>query len=188
MKTKCPNCGATHSLDSLIMANKGGEAFLQAFDVPSELKTAIIQYLGLFRSAGRDLSFDRVAKLLAELNPVIKAGKVTFDRQTFDTPIPAWVWAIEQAIKARDDGRLTLPLKNHNWLYAVMRQFDPRKDAPAKTTNASPAYGQTVVFNGVKKSLLNGKTFQETWDIVSQANKGSGETMDETYERIKEQY
>ncbi len=113
MKTKCPNCGATHSLDSLVMANKGGDAFLQAFDVPPELKTPIIQYLGLFRSVGRDLSFDRVAKLLAELNPVVKAGKVTFDRHTFDTPIPAWVWAIEQAIKARDEGRLSLPLKNH---------------------------------------------------------------------------
>ena len=49
MKTKCPNCGATHSLDSLVMANKGGDAFLQAFDVPPELKTPIIQYLGLFR-------------------------------------------------------------------------------------------------------------------------------------------
>ena len=79
MKTKCPNCGATHSLDSLVMANKGGDAFLQAFDVPPELKTPIIQYLGLFRSVGRDLSFDRVAKLLAELNPVVKAGKVVVD-------------------------------------------------------------------------------------------------------------
>ena len=68
------------------MANKGGDAFLQAFDVPPELKTPIIQYLGLFRSVGRDLSFDRVAKLLAELNPIIHAGKVTFDRHTFDTP------------------------------------------------------------------------------------------------------
>mgnify|MGYP000433309792 CR=1 FL=1 len=162
MKTKCPNCGATHSLDSLLMANKGGEAFLQAFDVPPELKTPLIQYLGLFRSAGRDLSFDRVAKLLAELNPVIKAGKVTFDRQTFDTPIPAWSWAIEQAIKAR-------------------------KDAPAKTTNANPAYGETIMLNGLRKPLFNGKTAQETWDIVNQAHEGM-ESLDETYERIKHQY
>lgn len=187
MKTKCPNCGATHSLDSLIMANKGGEAFLQAFDVPPELKTPIIQYLGLFRSVGRDLSFDRVAKLLAELNPIIHAGKVTFDRQTFDAPVAAWTWAIEQAIKARDEGRLTLPLKNHNWLFAVMRQFDPRKDAPGKTTNAAPAYGATVMFNGVRKPLLNGKDAQETWDIVNQA-RNPGESLDETYERIEGDY
>ena len=187
MKTKCPNCGATHSLDSLIMANKGGEAFLQAFDVPHELKVPMIQYLGLFRSHGRDLSFDRVAKLLAELNPIIHAGKVTFDRQTFDAPVAAWTWAIEQAIKARDEGRLTLPLKNHNWLFAVMRQFDPRKDAPGKTTNAAPAYGATVMFNGVRKPLLNGKDAQETWDIVNQA-RNPGESLDETYERIFEEY
>ena len=187
MKTKCPNCGATHSLDSLVMANKGGDAFLQAFDEPPELKTPIIQYLGLFRSVGRDLSFDRVAKLLAELNPVVKAGKVTFDRHTFDTPIPAWVWAIEQAIKARDEGRLSLPLKNHNWLYAVMRQFDPRKDVPAKTTNASAAHGETVAFNGVKKPVFAGRTQQETWDIVNQA-RDPGESLDETYERIKSNY
>lgn len=69
-----------------------------------------------------------------------------------------------------------------------MRQFDPRKDTPAKTTQSDPAFGATIMLNGLRKPLLNGKTVQETWDIVNQANVGSGETMDETYERIKDQF
>ena len=185
MELKCLNCGCTHSLDSLVMANKGGEAFIQAFDVPPELKTPIIQYLGLFRSHSRSLSFDRLAKILAEINPIIRAKKVTFDKNTFDAPLTAWIWGIEQVIKQRDEGKLSLPLRNHNYLFSVMSRFDAKKDVNPSQNQA--VKGEFVAFNGVKKPLLKGKTWQETWDIVNQAREPQ-ENLDETYERIKNQY
>ncbi len=185
MELKCLNCGCTHSLDSLVMANKGGKAFLQAFDVPPELKTPIIQYLGLFRSQGRSLNFDRVAKLLAEINPIIRAKKVTFDKHTFDAPVTAWAWGIEQMIKQCDEGKLSLPLRNHNYLFSVMSRFDSKKDVNPNQNQG--VLGDFIKLNGLKKPVFNGKTQQETFDIVMQA-RDVGESPDETYERIKNQF
>lgn len=35
---------------------------------------------------------------------------------------------------------------------------------------------------------FKGKTGEETWNIVAQANAGTGESMKQTYDRIKHQY
>lgn len=185
MKTKCPNCGYQSDIDGLIRVMSGGEAFLQAFDVPCELKAPLIKYLGLFRNpTGHDLTWDKLTKIMADLVPSIKAKKVTFDKRTYDAPPQAFIWGIEQVMKQFNEGKLKLPLKNHHYLFAVLESFDIRKDV---NPNQSPTLGEFVAFNGVKKPLLNGKTGRETWDIVNQSRE-PGESLDETYERIKGEY
>lgn len=49
----------------------------------------------------------------------------------------------------------------------------------------------TTICNYPKPSFnqpFRGKTGEETWDIVAQANAGTGETLYQTYGRIKNQY
>lgn len=195
MKTRCHNCGATASLDMLVSTNAAGQAFAAAFDVPSELKPLMIKYLGLFRPADKALAFGRAATLLNQITPYINDGKLTFNKITTDAPLGAWAWGIEQVLIARDAGTLTLPLSTHNYLYKVVQGYDYRKHGDG--TGTMKAWGGStgsvntslmVMLNGVKKPVLAGKTQQETVDIVRQEQIGSGESMDETYERIKGDY
>jgi hypothetical protein len=185
MKTKCPNCGYQSDIDGLIRLMSGGEAFITAFDVPCELKQPLLKYLGLFRNpTGHDLTWDKLTKIIGDLTPAIRAKKVTFNKQVFDAPKEAFIWGIEQVMKQFGEGKLTLPLKNHHYLFAVMQSFDIRKDV---NPNQAATLGEFVAFNGVKKPVFAGRTQQETWDIVNQARE-PGESLDETYERIKSNY
>lgn len=186
MRTKCPNCGAIHSLDSLLNSTKAGQAFLVALDVPPALKHDIIQYLGLFRSENRELTFDKAAKLLAELTPKINAGQLTFKHHTTPAPVQAWGWAMQQAVKARNDGKLIIPLKNHNWLYAVLQTYNPNQHRPDEVHDVAKK-AESIVLNGQYKPVFTGKSKQETYQIVKE-RWNAGETTDETYDRIAKEY
>lgn len=123
MKTRCPVCGACNSLDSLIASDDARAAISAALAVCGDLKPHLIKYLGLFRAQQRDLSFDRVAKILAELTPDISRQSISRNRQTYPAPVGAWVWAIERCLERRDLGQLSLPLKNHGYLYEIISNY-----------------------------------------------------------------
>lgn len=125
MKTRCPCCGATLSLDVLVAHEGAREALQAAFRLSDRLGAAVVRYLSLFRPEQRELSLDRVAKLLAEIMPDIQSQRISRDGKVYEAPIEAWVWGIDQAIQARDAGRLKLPLKSHGWLYEVISGYRP---------------------------------------------------------------
>lgn len=125
MRTRCPACGATLSLDALIAHDGAREALAVVFKLSGALGSAVIRYLALFRPETRELTMDRVAKVLNEIVPDLQAQRISRNGQVFDAPPEAWVWAVEQALQARDNGRLTLPLKSHGWLYEVISSYRP---------------------------------------------------------------
>ena len=73
MNIKCPNCGAVHSLDTLINDAEASAVLKAVLEMDAELGKAAIRYIGLFRPAKSQLSWARTAKLLNELLPMIKA-------------------------------------------------------------------------------------------------------------------
>lgn len=125
MRTRCPCCGTTLSLDALIAHEGAREALSVAFKLSGVLGSALVRYIALFRSDARELTLERVARLLGELLPDIQAGRITRNGQVFEAPLEAWVWAIEQGLAARDAGRLKTPLKSHGWLYEVISGYRP---------------------------------------------------------------
>lgn len=125
MRTRCPACGATLSLDALIAHDGAREALATVFKLSGVLGSAMVRYLALFRPETRELTMDRVGRLLGELVPDIQAQRISRDGQVFDAPVEAWVWGIEQTLAARDSGRLKTPLKSHGWLYEVISSFRP---------------------------------------------------------------
>ena len=138
MKTRCPACGTSLSLDVLVAHDAAREA-LQLVFTSLPLGRALVRYLALFRPKAQELTFARVAKLMAELQPEIKAGRITRDGVVYPAPIEAWVYAIEQTLAARDDGRLKTPLKSHGWLYEVIANWRP---PAAEVLRVEPAGGQ----------------------------------------------
>jgi len=125
MKTRCPCCGTTASLDALVAHESAREALQTLFKLSMPLGSALVRYLALFRPKAQDLSMKRVSTLLAEIAPDIQAKRISRDGQVFEAPLEAWLWAIDQATIARDEGRLKTPLKGHGWLYKVISNWRP---------------------------------------------------------------
>ena len=138
MKTKCPACGASCSLDALLGHSEASQAFVASLNLTGDLAKPLVKYLAMFRAENRDLTFERTAKLLNELASDINAKCIQRNRITYPAPKAAWVWAINIMLERRDQGKLQLPLKNHGYLYEVISSFKP-ENAPAPNTETQPA-------------------------------------------------
>ena len=123
MNIKCPNCGAVHSLDSLINDADASAVLKAVLEMDVELGKAAIRYIGLFRPAKSQLSWARTAKLLNELLPMIKAQEAARDGVCFPAPTEAWIHGFNETVNARDQGRLKLPLKSHGYLLEIISQW-----------------------------------------------------------------
>ena len=143
MRTRCPSCGATLSLDALIAHDAAREALAAAFKLSGQLGSALVRYLALFRPETRELTMDRVGRLLGEILPDIQAQRISRDGQVFEAPADAWVWAIEQSLAARDAGRLKTPLKSHGWLYEVISNWRPQAGQVVATGEPRQALAKT---------------------------------------------
>ena len=123
MNIKCPNCGAVHSLDSLINDAEASAVLKAVLEMDVELGKAAIRYIGLFRPTKSQLSWARTAKLLNELLPMIKAQEAARDGVCFPAPAEAWIHGFNETVNARDQGRLKLPLKSHGYLLEIVSQW-----------------------------------------------------------------
>lgn len=53
MRTRCPSCGATLSLDALVAHDGAREALAAVFKLSGPLGSAVVRYLALFRICDR---------------------------------------------------------------------------------------------------------------------------------------
>lgn len=138
MKTRCPACGATTSLDALLGHGDASKAFVASLALVGDLAQPLVKYLGMFRSQNRDLTFERTAKLIGEISEDINAQQIKRGHHSYPAPKAAWIWAINTMLERRDQGKLQLPLKNHGYLYEVISSFKP-ENAPAPTERRAAA-------------------------------------------------
>lgn len=143
MKLSCPACGATASLDVLIGHEGARDAVVVALSLYGPLGKLLVQYLGLFRPAQRQLSMDRVASLLAELKPMIQDGKIARSGRICSAPQDYWKMAIEEMIAKRDT--LRLPLKNHGYLFAIIEGYGNKAGERAEKQHEDRLAGRTPV-------------------------------------------
>ena len=129
MKTRCPACGATASIDTLISHDEARVLGVALTGISDDTARAALRYLGLFRPAHKDLSWGRAAKLLGELVPLMQAGEISRNRKTYPAPREAWLWAFGRALEARDAGKLQTPLTTHGWLLENITFWTPEKTA-----------------------------------------------------------
>lgn len=120
MKLRCPACHAEFPLEAALSADHARSAFLAVLRLLGPLGSGLAQYLSLFRPAKRALSFERIEKLVTELQPMLESKTVTRKGVTYAAPTPVWQQAFAQLIELRDQGKLELPLTNHNFLVAVI--------------------------------------------------------------------
>ena len=171
MNIKCPNCGAVHSLDSLINDADASAVLKAVLEMDVEMGKAAIRYVGLFRPAKSQLSWARTAKLLNELMPMIKAQEAVRDGVAFPAPAEAWLHGFNETVNARDQGRLKLPLKSHGYLLEIVSQWQgsglpsPQPSptgrvgeggAPSKLRQGVAALGEWAGEDWAKREIASG--------------------------------
>ncbi len=171
MNIKCPNCGAVHSLDSLINDADASSVLRAVLEMDAEMGKAAIRYVGLFRPAKSQLSWARTAKLLNELIPMIKAHTVVRDGVSSPAPAEAWLHGFNETVNARDQGRLKLPLKSHGYLLEIVSQWQgsglpsPQSSptgrvgeggAPSKLRQGVAALGEWAGDDWAKREIASG--------------------------------
>ena len=139
MKTRCPACGATCSLDALLGHGDASQAFVASLNLTGDLAKPLVKYLAMFRSDSRDLTFERTAKLLNELAADIDTKQIKRGHHSYPAPIGAWIWAINTILERRDQGKLQLPFKNHGYLYEVLTSYKPEY-APVQDAKPHPSH------------------------------------------------
>ncbi|MCS4534271.1 hypothetical protein [Neisseria montereyensis] len=159
MNIKCPNCGAVHSLDSLIGNDGAADLIKAVLEFDAAIGKAAVRYVGLFRPAKSQLTFARTAKLLGELLPDIKAGQISRDGVVYPAPPGAWLYGFGAAVEARDGGRLKTPLKSHGYLYEIISHWRPATTAavspPEAAGSARPA-SQTLTAASMLQAAKKG--------------------------------
>ena len=171
MNIKCPNCGAVHSLDSLINDADASAVLRAVLEMDAEMGKAAIRYVGLFRPAKSQLSWSRTAKLLNELLPMMKAQTAERDGVSSPAPAEAWLHGFNETVNARDQGRLKLPLKSHGYLLEIVSQWQgsglpsPQSSptgrlgeggAPSKLRQGVAALGEWAGEDWAKREIASG--------------------------------
>lgn len=136
MNTRCPNCGAVHSLDSLISDAEAAEVMKMLLELDADIGKAAIRYIGLFRPEKSQLSWGRTAKLLKELLPQIQMATIERDGTAYAAPIEAWLYALHEVLAAREARRLKTPLKSHGYLYEIIAGWQPMSAKPISPTSS----------------------------------------------------
>ncbi|UOO93603.1 hypothetical protein [Vitreoscilla stercoraria] len=134
MKTRCPCCGAENSLDALVNHDAARQAVWALAQMGDELTRLAVMYVGLFRPVKTALSFDRMAKLLQELNVQIDEGFIERNGQRHDAPKEFWIHGLRAVLERRE--ALSLPLKSHGYLYEIMSTSAQIKSVPTPTSIA----------------------------------------------------
>lgn len=143
MRVVCQTCGSCNSLDTLVPNVDAREAIAEIAEISGPLASALLRYLGLFRPAQRQLSFGRVATLLAELKPMILEARIHRNGRAYAAPRDVWIEAIDHMLASRD--RLTLPLKSHGYLLEIIIGQIHKAEQAAEAKRESNRAGHTPV-------------------------------------------
>ena len=128
MQLTCPVCGARHPIEAATNDEAAREVAKLATGMRSA-GTGAVLYLGLFRPRKHALRWSRAAGLLRELSGAFHAGSIR--RRGRDWPVTPEMWreAFETMLARRDEGRLTLPLRDHAYLFEVLAGLSDRVEA-----------------------------------------------------------
>lgn len=138
MRIVCPSCQTDFPLEAGINDVNARNAVKLAFSI-TPFGDSLLAYVQLFKPQKRVLSMARLTKLLEELVPMMREGKIQHNGRTWAAPQTHW----QQAIASMLDGRekLRLPLKNHNYLFQIISSYADKAEAKAEAHSEARKLG-----------------------------------------------
>jgi hypothetical protein len=125
----CPSCGGEMSLDVLISHSELRQATFALVEKSLALGSLTMRYVALFRPAKNRMSADRWAKLITQLLPDLQRNAIDHKGREWYMPLESWKLGFEAMLEKAAAGKLTLPLENHNYLYAVLAGLADKVEA-----------------------------------------------------------
>lgn len=113
---RCPICHSRISLEAMVQDEAGRELLGLLSIMHTERAAALIAYLGLFRSATRDLSNDKACRLTKEIIGM-----------SFNSNLE---YALRKTVESLQ-GKGGKPLTNHNYLQRVLADCKAGADMPS---------------------------------------------------------
>lgn len=130
MKCCCPECGHVAGMAQFASEADARECMRLAMEMPRPLADALMRYLQLFRPPQRALSWSRALRLMQPLHADITRGCITRRGRDWVAPQAAWQNALQTTVNRRDE--LTLPLRDHSYLYEIISRDANKGEAQAE--------------------------------------------------------
>ncbi|UYZ84319.1 hypothetical protein MTZ49_01685 [Entomomonas sp. E2T0] len=180
IQIQCPCCAATFPLEAGFVEVDGKKLAALTGELQPALAKAALLYLRLFSPAKSALKNSKAIKLLDSLIILIKAGTVTNDARTNETKpatMEMWLAGLEQVTEQYSS--LTLPLKNHNYLRAIVWGIasDPKQaqllipKAAKKVTSTQEEKNEKIaaIYSDLRLGLINE---EQAHQLISQLKIG----------------
>ena len=117
---RCPICHGQIHLEALVQDEAGRQLMASLVPLTIEHGTALVGYIGLFRSHNRDLANDRALRLMRD---VLELGGAEI--------APALAEVVEAMRgKAQQNPAVWKPLSNHNYLKRVIEGMALQQGGP----------------------------------------------------------
>jgi hypothetical protein len=84
-----------------------------------------------------------MAKLIEELLPMIREAKIERNGRIWNAPQDYWKMALAEMIEKRD--KLTLPLKSHGYLLAIIENYSNKAEAKQEAQTEAQRGGRTPI-------------------------------------------
>lgn len=148
MNLICPCCQAVFPIEAALNDLAGRQAIVEAFRL-TPFGDLLLGYIKLFTPPKRALSNLRMVKLLEELLPMIRAAKIERNGRIWSAPQEYWRMALGEMIDKRD--KLTLPLKSHGYLLAIIEGYSNKAEAKQEAQTEARKGGYTPVGGQVRQ-------------------------------------
>ena len=132
MQVTCPCCHARFPLDAALADDSARAALEEMGQLGGDVARLAIGYLGCFRPAGRALAWSRAVKLLRELSEAMHEHYLRRSGRLWRVTREQWVEALGIVVERHHQGQITLPLKDHGYLFEVARRLVDRAEAEAE--------------------------------------------------------
>ncbi|VFR34684.1 hypothetical protein ANDA3_3763 [plant metagenome] len=105
----------------------------------------MLRYVGLFAPAKSRMSYGRVANLVSEISPAMRAAEVTRHGRAWPAPLDYWRQGFETVLAQAHAGKLSLPLTSHGYLLEIIARMSDRAEAKQETTTEGQRAGHAGV-------------------------------------------
>lgn len=126
---KCSRCGFKAPIICFLDAAQDSQMVQLFTQMPNELQKPFWRYLTLFRPAsGCAMQQSKVERLTREFLSLVSRGYIS-EKGKVDRHCPPAIWAMGMERMQEQAATLALPMKNHNYLRAIVYQLADQADA-----------------------------------------------------------
>ena len=149
----CPVCHSELSIAQFFSSEEAHRTFTRLAVLSIPLGARVARYLTLFTPPKTRLTQGKQLKLIEQLLPDLERRAVEVSGQDWQAPLELWSTAFEKVFAVANDGRLTLPLAGHGYLYSTIRDLANKAAAKVEAkaeqdTRNTPQRGPVQVNGG----------------------------------------